>query len=198
MIVRIADVAFRQSSAEVVPATLEAMARYLPGLPLVFFEYDPVSVVVAVPAFFQPPPLALRWILTGTAATQAVKGGSSVELTTPLALPFFFSFSVMDLVCPPAGAQSGGGDLEGGGAESRPHRPWLKVSPGSVRLRQPDGTKTAERCPGLRVGNRVGLAALPSTAANGRTHVAAVPWSGAEEVRPCDRHYRSRRPHRSA
>src|SRR4249919_3749162 len=106
LIVRVADVAFAQSSAEVVPATFGANARYLPGLPLVFFEYDPVSVVVAVPAFFQPLPLALYWILTGTAATQSVKGGSSVDLTTPLALPLFVSFSVMDLVCSPVVAQA--------------------------------------------------------------------------------------------
>ena len=110
LIVRVADLAFRQSSASVVPSTLVASARYLPGLPLVFLVYDPVSVVVVLPTFFQPP-LVLRWILTGTLATQAVKAGSSVELTTPLAAPLFFSFSVIVLSCPtaPGGAQSGGG-----------------------------------------------------------------------------------------
>jgi len=53
---------------------------------LTFFVYDPVSVVVVFPTVFQPL-LVLRWILTGTAATQSVKAGSSVDLTAPLALP---------------------------------------------------------------------------------------------------------------
>ena len=53
-------------------------------------------MVVVVPAFFQPP-LLLRWILTGTLAVHAVN--PSPTLTAPLALPLFFSFSVMLLEC---------------------------------------------------------------------------------------------------
>ena len=109
LIFRVADLAFRQSAAGVPTVVAGARARYLPGLPLVFAEYDPVSLVVALAAFFQPPPFFFFWILTGTAFTQSVKGVVSVELTTPLALPLFLSFSVMALVCPVAATQSGGG-----------------------------------------------------------------------------------------
>jgi hypothetical protein len=55
-----------------------------------------VALVVVVPVFFQFP-LLLRWILTGTLAVHAVN--PSLTLTTPLALPLFFSFSVMLLEC---------------------------------------------------------------------------------------------------
>jgi len=38
LIVRVADLVFRQTSTPLFSATFGAMARYLPGLPLVFFE----------------------------------------------------------------------------------------------------------------------------------------------------------------
>ena len=85
LIVRVADLAFAQSAGGVPTLVLGARDRYLPGLPAVLAEYDPVALVVALFTVFQPPPFFFFWILTGTASTQAVKGVVSVEETFPLA-----------------------------------------------------------------------------------------------------------------
>ena len=102
--------------------------------------YDPVSSVVAVALVFQPSPFFFFWILTGTAATQSVKAGSSVELTTPLALPLFFSLNVMALVCslPVTGTQSGGGtrkEVVLNTAEPTSVMTWIGPSRGTRRAR---------------------------------------------------------------
>jgi hypothetical protein len=89
---RTGEVSPLQTSAPLFRTTFGALARYLPGLSLIFFLYDPVSVVVVLPTFFQPPPGFFRWILTGTLAAHAVN--PSPTLTTPRALRCFFRLSV--------------------------------------------------------------------------------------------------------
>ena len=90
------EVSPRQTSTPLFRATFGALARYLPGLSLIFFLYDPLASVVVLPTLFQPL-LVLRWILTGTLAAQAVN--PSPTLTFPLATRCFFRPSVTLLEC---------------------------------------------------------------------------------------------------
>ena len=189
---RVADLAFRQTSVTGSPRlTFGARARNfcLPGLFLTFFEYDPVSVVVVFPTVFQPP-LVLRWILTGTAAAQSVKAGSSVELTTPLAAPLFLILNVMLLACslPVSGVQSGGGTrkvvvLNDRAVAERRSRP------GSVRPRHPSGTITLSDVDVIDIGT-VWVADLSGGVRAERTRHRRR-WSASSmQVRPGDHHGR--------